>query len=448
MRGNQALNTPLPAPKRNCTLASKPLGALDQRSGQSCNAEQYPSTYPAPHIQPQEGHMKTQRIVQIDSARGIAMMLVFTSHFSWILHLKLQTPRQNLVALHAGMVASPAFIIISGIIFGMFYHANRPFFAQMRSRLWDRALFLLTVTHLLLTIAHYPLSESVAQALRWSFMTDTIGISIILASFCVHTMSMKARFFVSLLVYFFASWLATHWHIESIYGALVKETLFGSYSRHHYYSNFPIAPWFSLYLMATCLGQFMQSCYHNGDQERIGRSLLLLSAATITGAAACGAIDILMHWRITLYSAAPFLDVGSRFSIENFIIFLDSRVFLRYPPTLGYFLLYTGLTLFLLNMTFRLAKIRFISYFFGYASMIGRTSLFNFVIQYFVYYFVFYVLPCPKLESAYLLYFIISILFISTCSYIWDTRGYNHFIGFAHLIPRTRITRDSAHISK
>ena len=79
----------------------------------------------------------TDRIQAIDVARGVAMLMVFLSHFSLHYLYAVAGPgwfkAQSLVT----HIATPAFVLVSGIMLGLL-RASRGDFARMRDKLIDR----------------------------------------------------------------------------------------------------------------------------------------------------------------------------------------------------------------------------------------------------------------------------------------------------------------------
>src|SRR5437899_12729419 len=95
----------------------------------------------------------SRRVASIDAARGTAMLFVCLAHFtnSYFFPIGQENIGRNLVAI--GMVASPTFVTVSGLVAGFLAVTRRNSFADLRRKLIDRGLFLLVVGHLLLPFA-------------------------------------------------------------------------------------------------------------------------------------------------------------------------------------------------------------------------------------------------------------------------------------------------------
>src|SRR5206468_3469031 len=99
-----------------------------------------------------------------------------------------------------GRIASPTFVMISGLLLGFLYRTTRPF-AATRTKFIDRGLFLLTVGHLLLCGALRPH----ADLARW-LMLDVMGIALITGATLIPGIGRPLRLVLSAVVYT-GSWL-------------------------------------------------------------------------------------------------------------------------------------------------------------------------------------------------------------------------------------------------
>ena len=89
----------------------------------------------------------SDRLQAIDAARGVAMLFVLLSHFASVqFAMAADAPLQQSL-WRVSMVASPTFVLISGMMMGFLYETRRSSFGPVRDKLVDRALFLLTIGH-------------------------------------------------------------------------------------------------------------------------------------------------------------------------------------------------------------------------------------------------------------------------------------------------------------
>src|SRR5688500_6240422 len=111
------------------------------------------------------------RLRFLDAARGVTMFFVFLSHFAL---LYFSAPEQQVWRngmIRVGMIATPTFLILSGMVLGVQYHAARGAFARIQARFIDRGLFLLVVGHAAIFLA-------LVRVEHWVFVlysTDVIG---------------------------------------------------------------------------------------------------------------------------------------------------------------------------------------------------------------------------------------------------------------------------------
>ena len=183
--------------------------------------------------------MKAERIHAIDAARGTAMLFVFLSHFGWVYFSQNGASAYLRVSALVGQVASPAFMIISGMMLGYLYRTSGGDFAGIRAKLIDRALFLLTIGRVFILIAHIPAAGGLWAALHWGFMTDAIAFSLIAGSILITLLEPKERILLAVGTFAVSSWLTVSWHPHSKLLWVVQETLFGTTGLRHLVFIFP-----------------------------------------------------------------------------------------------------------------------------------------------------------------------------------------------------------------
>jgi hypothetical protein len=70
-------------------------------------------------------------------------------------------------------------MIMSGVMLGYLHRSNANKFQRIQTKLIDRGLFLLTIGHVLIALAHSGVAGGILEAFNWGFITDAIGVSII-----------------------------------------------------------------------------------------------------------------------------------------------------------------------------------------------------------------------------------------------------------------------------
>lgn len=309
-----------------------------------------------------------QRIEFIDAARGAAMCLILLSHFSWIYF------RDGSHALLQGSLsliaqpAVPAFVLISGLMASFLGNLRPQSYEALRWKLLDRGLFLLTVGHFLIFVAYIPYAGSIRDAARYGQMTDAIAVAIILGPLLVTRLSTRARLFLAVGLYLGAGLLTITWHSEG--GALrfLKQTMIGDLhgANDYWLYNFPLIPWFALYLAGTALGDRMAACWVERRPDALSRLLLSL------GVVALGA-GLLFRF------GYPLLDhiVGPLPELARTIIGVSQKV----PPGPTYLLLFGGFGVLLLRLTFIAEQRSAFPRVRRVLVIMGQTSLFVFLLQ-------------------------------------------------------------------
>ena len=75
----------------------------------------------------------------------------------------------------------------------------------------DRALFMLTVGHVLIMVASAPRLESLSETLQRGFITDALAVALLLGPTLVAHVSRRARVLLSLILFSGAWLLAIRW---------------------------------------------------------------------------------------------------------------------------------------------------------------------------------------------------------------------------------------------
>lgn len=343
------------------------------------------------------------------------MLFVFLAHFQWIYFVQ-DDPRARAFSSVLGpitMVAGPTFMIISGLMLGFLNQTRKNDFEIIRDKLIDRGLFLLTIGHVLITIAHVPVAGSLLKALRWGYITDAIGFSFILGSILIGKMQLRGRLFLSGVIYLISWFGVLFWHPGNGFLLFLKETFFGSSYKVVYTYNFPLFPWFSLYFSGSCLGQVVANYYLNRKESMINS---LIRTAGLVAVSISIFIIFVRHLIFNL-GFIPF---------NQMIMFLTSP-YQKLPPSPVYFLFFGGVGLILVYVLFRYEKASLLTRFIDLVDLLGRTSLFVFILQYFVFYTALRLMNLP-FTKFWPFYFLASIVIMSGLSHIWNKTNCNRFL--------------------
>ena len=326
------------------------------------------------------------------------------------------------LAVTLSMIASPTFVSVSGIVIGYLSRLNPSQMPALRRKLVDRGLFLLLIGHVLQAVPAFYTSRDVAQALRFVFITDVIGVAIIVGPSLVMWTSAAARAVlgVSLLL---LTWAVSYFWTP--HGAMAAELVRYAFGKpvEPMFSGFPLVPWLGVYVLATILGEWLGKDAQAAESHRAEKQLLRLGAA---GVVAGAAITIGRH---ALRDLAPALAS----SHDVLLGFLALR---KFPPGPTYLVFFGGAGMILVSTAFALAHHRLWTYVTRPLSAIGRASLFVFVIQGYVYY-----LAVPaiglRFPQIWPVYYAATILFFLGLATLWNRFDGNRYltVGLWRTVP-------------
>lgn len=369
--------------------------------------------------------MKQNRARPIDASRGAAMLFVFIAHFgaAYFQEDVRHVETLGLAMSYVGMIASPMFMVVSGLTLGFLYRTKGEDFARIKNKLIDRGLFLLTVGRLLIGVGYIVRLGSIQEVLKWGFITDAIGFSIIVGATLIGRTNPKQRVILSLSVYVLSWFMVLFWYPENFLLVVLKETFFGSFQQQAYVYNFPLLPWFSLYLASTCIGQRVGAYYLEGRETELPRLLGRIASFSVAVAVVIKVIFKLCKGVFNL-QVSPY----------NMALFHLTSPFYKLPPSPAYFMLYGGIALMIAHLVFKLDKRAALSRVIGGSATLGQSSLFIFILQYYVYDIAFYTLKLP-FSLLWPSYFALSVVFMCLLSSPWAKRDCSRFftVGYTHI---------------
>jgi uncharacterized membrane protein len=252
-------------------------------------------------------------------------------------------------------------------------------------RFIDRGLFLLVIGHLLIEGAHYQRIHGYADALHQLFMTDTIGVSLIAGALFVPKLPTRPRLACAAAIYVVSWLLVLFWQPTHQGWAVLKDIAVGSLAASEaIQQNFPLAPWFALFMIGSVLGERLSRATRPAELERLARRMLLLASVAVAGGLALkiGYLAI----RPTSLAGTP----KSGANLPPFWIDLYSLTspFCKHPPAPAYLLFYGGLGVAVIAGCLLATQRGWLAGTIRWTSVIGRASLVVFVVQFYVYYLV------------------------------------------------------------
>jgi uncharacterized membrane protein len=363
---------------------------------------------------------RSVRLHFLDAARGTAMLFLLISHFAGT-YFDDPTRGTAKILIEIGHVATPTFILISGILVGFLYRTRPNQFEAFRVRLIDRGLFLLTITRLLMTVFCWPTMHTG----QYVIITDVIGVSMIVGPWLIAHLSPGRRLAISAGLYA-ASWVAIEsWHPQHPAGWFVEETFFGSFAPKFYLYTFPLVPWFSFELAASVVGDRLGRLYQRDDHAGMVRLLRTLAILALSLSAVAKGVYLAA---VASHRFGP-----EQARLQDIVHILTSR--LQFPPTPVYLLFYGGLGLGVLSLWLLLERRAALPRLSHFAVILGQNSLVAFVAQAAVYYTLVHTLRGRFPHAwAWPGYLALSMALVILCTLAWHRLGYRKYltVGYRH----------------
>jgi uncharacterized membrane protein len=312
----------------------------------------------------------------IDAARGMAMFFSCLAHFGW--WIEFAHPGATNMLSRIGMIATPTFLLLSGTVTGWLCRKAAEHAEDIRGKLLNRGLFLLTLGHVLIALAESHRSGFV-RALSGATIIDDIGVCMVC---CVMWFSAIGRpdFRRSLVRYGIAGYLLCWlvilaWH-PNVGGWLVlRQILLGSdplgASMPSYTS--PLLPYMCLFAIGLGASDYVVRAARTNSSPSSRTSLLILGCALMAGATILRGL----LWLLEQGSGADALPLIS------WTLTISGKL----PPTPAYVLFYggTGLTISAVFFSMASSHGRAVRALAETVAAMGRASLFIFILQYFIF---------------------------------------------------------------
>ena len=275
-----------------------------------------------------------------------------------------------------GHVASPMFFIISGAMVG-YLHAARPdAFDRIRGTLARRALFFLTVGHLLILGAHVRSFVGIGGSVRMLFVTDTIALALLVSPRLLR-FSARRRLILAAVVYAASCALVYLWDPHGLTSRIIKDTLIGPQGPGFWSYNVPVLPWIAVHAAGTVVGANLAESLSASGRTRIEMQL----ASAGCGIAAMGAMVRLL----CLFLVTHVMTSGGRAAIVTREL---ASPWQRVPPSPVHMLLFSGTALLGISAIFTVERLGVFTKLLAWLSVLGKTSAFVFILQFYVFYVV------------------------------------------------------------
>jgi hypothetical protein len=191
----------------------------------------------------------------------------------------------------------------------------------------------------------------------------------------------------------------------------MEEVAFGAFRGHlwlHY--SFPLVPWFSLYLTATCLGEQIGLFALANDAASIKRLLTRLALGSLF-------FSVLLKSGYLLFSTV-------RAPLPESLLWALTCPFQKLPPSPDYFAFYGSIGLLVLRGFIELDQTNRGTILLKVLRIVGQTSLFAFFAQSYLYYTVLDALPAPPM-LLWPVYFLGSFALLCVACVVWHEKGWN-----------------------
>jgi hypothetical protein len=347
-----------------------------------------------------------RRVREFDATRGVAMLLVCLSHSVYYLDPDLRASLgTGLITL--GMVATPTFLLLSGLVCGYLSTLHREAINRLRWRLFDRGIFLVVVVHVLLGLIHATWAPAAAAIFDSFYITDAVGVGLIVAALVAQRVRPRSLTLISLALLVVA-WIVANLPVPSEPAErFLVRLLFGSYSADAWDEGYvvPLVPYVSIFLLGNAAG------IDYGSRPGRGRAPDLSSYWIRLGSACIGvAVVVKLVWLLAKPHVPPEWQL-------LFYHLTEPRQ--KLPPGPAYLLAYGGASAVLAGLIARLALKEWGVGLVRVFAVVGRASLFVFVLQYLLIYF-----PPRALhigQGAWLYALPASLVVLWVSARVWDT---------------------------
>jgi hypothetical protein len=327
------------------------------------------------------------------------------------------------------MVASPAFMLISGMMLGLLYRRDTAEFGRVRLHLFDRALFLLTVGHMVIWLAHFLRLPDTHSLLRFSWITDSVAISVLLIGATISRMPARTRAVAAVTVYGFSWLMVLAWEPHLVSSEFVKDTLIGPYGHSNIWLyNVPLLPWLAIYLAGTVLGERLAVLSLRGEKARFAGEVFRLGLGAV-------AMSVVLK--------VCFLTIRGLHIVTNTRTLAALRttasMSFKLPPSPMYVLLFGGWALLIFATILTLEDRPLAESFIQWTALLGRNSLFVFLVQFYVYIVALEYFRLP-VTAWWPLFFIATVVLITLAAREWDRNGLNRYLSMRGVAQMLKVS--------
>lgn len=357
------------------------------------------------------------RVPALDAARGAAMVLVCISHFANAYLVPAGALRVAGYMTAIAMVATPTFIVVSGLLMGYLSAVQGARLEAYRVKLFDRGLFLLIVGHAWMSVTAALRAGELTAPLTHAFITDVIGVALLIMVPIILRTHWQRRIQVGIGLAVVSYVVSLAWHPTTGWIEVVEETFIG----WAHVQTFPLLPWLGVYAAGTGLGARLVPLLRAGCERQAGQ--LMLSVGL--GAAA---LAVLLRGVLRTQAAAG----SDVLTVLNALTSPWEKV----PPSPGYLLFFGGCGLMLTGSLLAAPRDLRVWRAFRSLTLLGRNSLFAYLAQNFIYFVLLYGLALPY-HAVWPLLFVASVAAVFLLAGLWETILGNRFLTLGYPAVRT-----------
>ena len=305
------------------------------------------------------------------------MLLVCVAHFFTVYFqfvARMQPDDWTVFAVTVmSRIPSPTFVLLSGIMLGYQVEVRQRQFTIFRRHLLDRALFLVTIGHILMALS-LTANLGFYNAMIHGYITDTLAFCAISGIFLIPRTSGRFRLALGILLCL-GSWVTwMSWAPTDPFLTLMRGIWIGPPSEGKTIFLFPLLPWLGLYLNGSLVGGWL-SRFQPQDFWLAGKRLKMVSLVVLAAA-------------ITLKAGLMLVRDFAGWSLSsNWYLYVSP--YQNYPPGPFYLFLYGGAALLLISQMLNEQQSFWVRRVAVLLQPIGRNALLVFLFQAFLYFTVF-----------------------------------------------------------
>ena len=376
----------------------------------------------------------TPRLASLDAARGAAMLFVCMAHFAYSYLFMSGAGEAGADLASVGMLASPTFVAVSGMVTGLILVTSRISFPHFRRKLVDRGVFLLLIGHTVLAFMGVLSGTGFARQYKVGYITDAIAIAIIVGPWLAFKLKQRSRLLLAAAI-FAVDWYAIlFWSRNPGTATLAKHYLIGLLNPADVgvdFQAFPVIPWIAVYLVGTVIGERLGTFYLDENQQRGHRFLAKIGLVSFSiGATVKLGLMLLRHFVPDFAQVHPSL-----------MALLSS--YQKFPPGPIYICLYAGAGLLLVAAILEAGRRGTHTVALNLLRQIGQASFFSYIAEFYLYGVLFRRLRLPYTPFWPILFFF-SLAVVLAAAAAWNSIEGNRFltVGIAPFLERTARKRE------